>query len=210
MSSLENLLGVTREKLRTWMDEAVEIDNYVESIVGGRSLWQLSRDKRPYLYAVVKAISPKLAVETGVGSGVSTTFILSALQEGELHSIDMGVRYGGEGEEKVGFVVPENLRGKWHLHLGRSSEVLVPLLKQLEEIQFFLHDGEHSYQNVIFELSTAWNFMERGAIIIDNYNFTDAPRDFAKKAGVQLIQLSSTDGGLSLILKDRGPPATST
>jgi len=58
MSSLENLLGVTREKLRTWMDEAVEIDNYVESIVGGRSLWQLSRDKRPYLYAVVKGNIP--------------------------------------------------------------------------------------------------------------------------------------------------------
>src|SRR5439155_326535 len=44
------------------------------------------------LYAIVRELRPRVAVETGVCNGVSTAFLLLALEAngfGELHSIDL-------------------------------------------------------------------------------------------------------------------------
>ncbi|BBD72262.1 hypothetical protein HS1genome_0651 [Sulfodiicoccus acidiphilus] len=201
MVKLADLLGVNEVQLRKWREEAEMISERLDRQLGKRNLWQLSRDKRPFLYASVKAASPRVAVETGVGSGVSTTLILSALENGELHSIDIGAKYGEEGEEKVGFLVPEELKTKWRLHLGRSSDLLEPLLKELGEVEFFLHDGEHTYSNVMFELRTVWRYMKSGIVAVDNYRFTEAPLNFAKEVGAKLVELSPTDGGMAIIPK---------
>jgi len=46
----------------------------------------------PYLYVAVRALKPSIVVETGVGSGMSSSFILRALAMngfGTLYSIDL-------------------------------------------------------------------------------------------------------------------------
>src|SRR5947208_313273 len=67
------------------------------------------------LYAVLRKLRPRVAVETGVCNGVSTAFLLLALAEngaGELHSIDLPEIAGEDYESgtfwdgKGGAVIP--------------------------------------------------------------------------------------------------------
>jgi hypothetical protein len=48
--------------------------------------------KGPLLYVLIRALKPKIVLETGVASGVSTLFMLQALNHnthGTLYSIDL-------------------------------------------------------------------------------------------------------------------------
>jgi len=63
-------------------------------------------------YAICRILKPKIVVEAGVAYGVTTTFILKALQvngKGELHSIDPPP-LGKNSERFIGYLVPKNLR----------------------------------------------------------------------------------------------------
>ena len=63
------------------------------------------------IYAIVRALKPKLFVETGVQNGISTYFILSALERngyGMLHSID--IQETLQDGKKVGWLVPDELK----------------------------------------------------------------------------------------------------
>lgn len=184
-----SLFGVHRDLVEGWAHEAEKLNLQVERKLGGRRLWAIGTKERVLLYCVTRAVHPTIAVETGVGPGVSTTFILAALGQGVLHSFDLGVKYGDEQETyPVGFVVPEELRSKWRLHLGDSKKLLEPFYLSLgqQKIQLFLHDGEHTYSNVAKELMLAWQHMDRGAILVDNYDWTDAPKHFAENVGAAL------------------------
>jgi hypothetical protein len=46
------------------------------------------------------------------------------------------------------FVIPKWLKRRWHLTIGRSQDALLPLLTKLGSIDIFLHDSEHSYENL--------------------------------------------------------------
>jgi predicted O-methyltransferase YrrM len=105
-------------------------------------------------YAVVRATRPQVVVETGVGFGVTSTFLLRALARngmGELHSIDRPAPVVG-APRWVGYLVPEDLRGRWKFHEGASLDVLPRLLKTLGPVDMFLHDSRHTYRNILGEL----------------------------------------------------------
>ncbi len=179
------------------------IDKVLRARLRGRRLWgALSPEKRPILYTIIKLLKPKIAMETGVGAGVSSAVILSTLNElndGLLYSIEISNYY--DENYPVGFIVPEELKGRWRLLIGSSRELLEKTLMQLGDVQFFLHDSDHSYDNVLFELRMVWRFMKHGIILIDNYRFSNAAVQFAKEVNAPLIGLSSEAGGLAMILK---------
>ncbi len=198
---IASLFGAPLTTVERFSAEAEEINLAVERKLGGRRLWALGRDERFALYCVTRLVRPRIAVESGVGSGVSTTFILSALEQGVLHSFDLGVKYGDEEEAyPVGLIVPEELRKKWVLHLGDSKRLLKPFLKSLgnDKIQLFLHDGEHTTPNVRSELTLAWSHMDKGAILVDNCDWTEAPDEFAKRLNTSITHLVDD---MCLILK---------
>jgi predicted O-methyltransferase YrrM len=58
----------------------------------GRATGRTGYDEGLYLYALLRELRPDVAVETGVCNGVSTAFLLLALDRnahGALHSIDL-------------------------------------------------------------------------------------------------------------------------
>lgn len=132
------------------------------------------------LYAMNRFLAPDTVLETGVASGLSSAYILLALEnnnKGKLYSIDLPFEEDGEFDEwaallpkgkKSGWLIPQHLRQRWELTLGRSADVMPTLLKQLESIDVFLHDSDHSYENMKWEYRTVWPYLRRGGLLLSH------------------------------------------
>lgn len=102
----------------------------------GRVTGRDGYDEGLRLYRLLRELKPMVSVETGVCNGVSTAFLLLALERngtGELHSIDLpevageeyepGTFWDGKGGAVIppgrdpGWMVPEDLRSRWSLSL---------------------------------------------------------------------------------------------
>ena len=192
-----------------------------ESVVAtgaNHSLGAIGYAEGTYLYAVLRALRPQVAVETGVANGFSTAFSLLALQangEGHLHSIDLprevgrdyepGTFYEGEGRAGIptgsepGWLIPAELKERWTLVLGRSQEALPPLLGRLGTIDSFMHDSEHSFECMWFEFNAAWPALRPGGLLLsDDVNSTEAFRRFAAQEGREPVHLAR---GMALVRK---------
>ena len=65
---------------------------------------------------------------------------------------------------------------------GSSSEMLPEILKKYQSIDMFLHDSDHTYENMQFELEIAWKYLSKnGYIICDNIDTNSAFFDFCYK-----------------------------
>lgn len=188
---LFNFLGTKKEAFEKAMEEASVIVDYVDTKIGGKEYWQVSYDELQIIYACVKLKRPKLVAETGVGPGTTTTAILSAMRgtDGLLISFDLGIKYGEEEEAlPVGWVIPKNLKSGWKLVIGDSRKTLENALKSYGKINIFFHDSQHEYNHVMFELETARKYAEsKPLFIVDNYDWTRAPADFARDHGYKLL-----------------------
>jgi predicted O-methyltransferase YrrM len=86
--------------------------------------------------------------------------------------------------KEPGWMVPAELRERWQLVLGRSQDELPPLLERVGEIDFFMHDSEHSYECMSFEFEAAWNSLRPGgAIVADDVTVNSAWDEFAARVG---------------------------
>lgn len=159
----------------------------------------LRREVGEAMFALVRDVAPCTLVETGVCNGVSTAVLLAALERngrGHLHSLDFpeytdtdyppGAFWEGKLGAVVprgktpGWLVPERLRHRWTLYLGRSQELLPDLLARLGSIDFFFHDSEHSYQCMTFEYQLAWRHLAPGGILLsDDVTWNSAFAEFA-------------------------------
>ncbi len=112
----------------------------------------MGKQDRLSLYLAVRCFRPRVVVETGTAAGLSASMILSALERngsGILHSIDLS------NDSNIGHRIPESLRDRLSMHKGRQVLELTELLKRSGEIDFFLHDSDHSYSNMRNELRWA-------------------------------------------------------
>jgi predicted O-methyltransferase YrrM len=154
------------------------------------------------LYVIVRKLCPDKVVETGVSAGVSSAYILQALednQNGYLYSIDLPNTAIIEAQkvERSGFVIPEYLHNRWTLWLGSSQELLRTLLKEVGHIDMFLHDSEHSYNNMQWEYETAWMSMNDGGLIMSHdINDNSAFHDFSKCVKRKYFEIFFTGVGI--------------
>lgn len=122
-------------------------------------------------YALCRALRPATVLETGVAWGVSSSFITKALAlngHGELHSVDRPPTRP-RVDDYVGALVPEELRSRWTLHRGTSRRVLPWLLPRLDGLSLFIHDSDHTYRNVTWELQTVTPRLVRpAAVLVDD------------------------------------------
>jgi predicted O-methyltransferase YrrM len=141
-------------------------------------------------FIICRALRPRVVVETGVGSGVTTAFILQALAangEGHLWSIDLPPI---EAEEFAGSFVPQHLRNRWTLLRGRSRQLLPRLLRDLPAPDLFLHDSLHTTRNMTFEFQAAWQRMASGSVLLsDDIHMSKAFARFItdKQIGLSLV-----------------------
>jgi hypothetical protein len=147
------------------------------------------------LYAIVRALRPAVMIETGGTPGKSTAFVLQAMERngsGHLYTIDLPPAaveqsaltrretYHELRPAEVGsnWIVPDRLRERRTLLLGKSSEHLPLLLTKLDRVDIFLHDSDHSYENMTWEFETAWPKVKTDGLllsddVLDNTSFFD-------------------------------------
>ncbi|WP_281194378.1 class I SAM-dependent methyltransferase [Halorubrum sp. F4] len=176
------------------------------------------------LYALVRKYQPETIVETGVCNGCSTLFLLLALHEnqtGQLYSIDYPFYadeslaefksetfdgYGGAAipsDRDPGWIIPDDLRTRWTLRLGKAQEELPRLLDELPPVEFFIHDSEHSAPCMMMEFELAWTHLaEGGWILSDDIDWNDAWRIFTQvREPHQVGQIEPSMGYLRTSLK---------
>jgi Methyltransferase domain len=121
-------------------------------------------------YAVARAIRPSTVIETGVCYGVTSAYLLAALErneQGHLYSIDLPP-LGKDGDDYVGWLVPNELRNRWTLRRGTSRRLLGPLIAELGTVDLFVHDSLHTYRNMKNEFETVWPALRRGGVLISD------------------------------------------
>jgi len=119
-------------------------------------------------YLSCRLIEPEVTVETGVAYGVSSAFILRAIEEngrGTLHSVDLPP-LRREYKKFWGIAVPDALRDRWRLHRGSSSRILPRLLEKTPTVDLFVHDSLHTQRNMRREFDTVWPHLRNGAVLL--------------------------------------------
>jgi predicted O-methyltransferase YrrM len=119
-------------------------------------------------YLLCRLLEPDVVIETGVAYGVSSAFILRALEEngrGVLHSVDLPP-LRRECERFWGMAVDKTLARRWTLHRGSSARVLPRLLEELKTGDLFVHDSLHTYRNMQREFEAVWPRLRTGGVLI--------------------------------------------
>jgi len=176
------------------------------------SILQLGAAFKTVQYLLLRATAPLRVVETGVLHGLSSAFLLNALdrnQRGELISIDLPAdpAWADRAVSESGYVdsddlplghgpgwaVPDALRKRWSLQLGAARQLL-PEILAVSPCDYFVHDSEHTYEHMSFELDLAWNHLAGGTFIVcDNIDWCEAFADFCRFRKVDPV-LVSGDG----------------
>jgi len=157
-----------------------------------------------FLYILCKLAKPELIVETGVAYGLSSMYILQAFEEnkkGSLHSID-GIFSPWQTMEMIGSAIPSNLKNRWSIHFGSSTENLHNVLSSLRSVDIFFHDSLHTYKNMMFEFEMAWPCISSGGFLIsDDIGDNNAFYDFCTKLNLDFITLKQKSGMYLGIIK---------
>ena len=121
------------------------------------------------IYALVRIFKPMKMVETGVRTGVSTKYILEALEKNNKgHLVSCDPCYSGQksAEQWLWRHLDLESHCRWVFH-GKTSKCL---LEDKGPWDFFLHDSDHMEENYKFELEMAWERLSPGGILaVDDY-----------------------------------------
>lgn len=109
---------------------------------------------------------PDIVLETGVFTGSSTVIILEGLKQlnkGMLYSIDnlSSIR------KWTGCYVTPDLKDRWALFKGKSKDFF-DLFSDQFIIDIFLHDSEHTQENMGFEYGWAFKHIKQNGWIVSH------------------------------------------
>jgi Methyltransferase domain len=141
------------------------------------------------LYAMVRLLRPTHVVEVGVSSGVSSAYLLQALERnghGTLHSVDLprpapkrtgpvAHSFGSwtiPAGRSSGWAVPFALKKRWDLRLGDKKLVLPLLGEELPEVDLFLYDVPHSDPQCFAEFLSIDPRLHPGSIALVDHGGT--------------------------------------
>lgn len=108
-------------------------------------------------------------IETGVAQGISSRVALEVLAEndcGHLWSIDLPHPLNHKLHGQTGAAVTDSCRSRWTYIEGESEKMLPPLVKQVGNVELFIHDSLHTAKNTLFEMEQAASIMPPGGVML--------------------------------------------
>ena len=153
-------------------------------------------------YVLARIIRPSAIIETGVCYGVTSAFLLKALQvnrRGTLHSIDLPP-LGKDADQFVGKLIPDDLRGSWKLYRGASKSLLPYVLKEVGSLGLFVHDSLHTYRNMLLEFEMVRpHLAPTAAVVADDIEGNEAFDEWVVKTYPQYSAALQEESKQSLI-----------
>ncbi len=152
-------------------------------------------------YAICRAVKPEIFIETGVAFGVTSSYILKALEvnkKGKLISIDKPPAKP-RATEFIGAYIPDELRCNWRLYRGASQKLLPQILSEIKEVNIFLHDSRHTYNNMSAEFKLVEPYLtDRSVLIADDINRNIAFEESVSRTHPDFWACSTEDSKESL------------
>ncbi|MFY9716909.1 MAG: class I SAM-dependent methyltransferase [Thermoplasmata archaeon] len=156
-----------------------------EHRTGGRTGY-VEIDAPLELYALTRLLRPRHILEVGVSSGVSSAYLLRALErngQGTLHSVDRPTldRHPSTRSARrpaswalpfgrgPGWAIPMALRKRWDLRWGDKAEVLPVLAEELPEVGLFVYDVPHRDRETLREFRRLDPLFPVGAVAIADH-----------------------------------------
>lgn len=171
--------GTSIAKCRTWIDE-INTDDELKTRIARSTSKALRRGlsddvprfgRRAGWYCLVRATEPEHVVETGTDKGIGSLVLARALERnghGRLTTIDIN--------EDSGYMLAEAPAGLISRRIGDS----VSIIRELEDINLFLHDSDHSHVHEAAEFEAVSPCLAPGALVLsDNSELTSALSDWA-------------------------------
>lgn len=123
------------------------------------------------IWCLVAHTRPAKVVETGVAHGLISRVILERLERngaGHLWSVDLPAVDPALHHE-IGIAIPPDRRSRWTYVAGTSRRRLPGLVRELGQVDLFVHDSLHTARNTCFELGTVWPALPPGgAAVVDD------------------------------------------
>jgi predicted O-methyltransferase YrrM len=210
---LAELTGATAPALRDYRRELAAGDLPDRLLDRGASLaFTLELPQAPLLHLIVRAMRPQRVVETGVGPGYSTAWLLAALEangSGELYSLGPGSHLGraaGVGPLSVGSFVPPALRRRWTLVLGQTEERFEELLPPTHGTDLVFVDRGPDSERARYELHHAWQALApSGLLLAHHVESTPAWTDLCRAQGMPPQVLDAGPPALGALAVGRRP-----
>ena len=192
--NLKKILPNNKSEINTFLREANNITKEFEVFANSQSFTAIRLLDCSVLYTIVRALKPKIIVETGVSNGISSRCILEALKRnnyGTLYSIDLPKESSLaliHPNKEIGWLVPNTLKKRWKLILGDSKVLLPKVLSECKEVDIFLHDSYHTYEFMTFEFRTAWEYITNNSMLLSHdINVNKAFEDFVKEVNPKYV-----------------------
>lgn len=167
-------------------------------------------------YTMVRLVKPQVVLETGVHDGLSSALILRAMSRnnrGRLVSIDLPDLNLPNGVGGPGWLIPDELKSRWHLCLGDSRRLLPLLARQHAPIDIFIHDSDHRAEFQTFEYRTVRPFLASDGLLLSDDAIPDLFATLAKEWGASTILVPGAApetgimlGGMRFCSQFRGVP----
>ena len=179
-----NLFGKKSErfadKFSAIFNEALKRQEECPVKMGGAGALEL-------IYEACEFTEAKSVVETGVAYGWSSLAALMSLEKrgGILYSSDMPY-LGQNGDQYVGYVVPEYLKKNWKLFRHADRESLPKILGEALQFDVVHYDSDKAYEGMMWAYRQLYPRLRKGGVFIsDDINDNSAFQDFSEKNGIE-------------------------
>lgn len=138
------------------------------------------------IYYACEFTHAKNVVETGVAYGWSSLASLLSLvkRNGILYSSDMPY-LAQDGDQYVGYVVPDNLKKSWKLFRFADKESLPKIFAENSVFDVLHYDSDKSYNGRMWAYEVLYKHLKKGGVFIsDDIGDNSAYQDFCEKNNI--------------------------
>ena len=185
-SQISTLLGLSPAEVFNYLEELrtnVELSRHVRdawSVNSSRADSVVGYGRREGWYGFIRALKPKVVVETGVHDGLGALVILSALKK-NLEEGYPGKYIGTDINPSAGWLITSSFKKMSSVLYGDSLESITRLE---DSVDVFINDSDHSAEYESAEYEAIAPLLNATSLILgDNSHSTDSLREFAEKTG---------------------------
>lgn len=182
--AVSSLFGIDIEPFKTEFQQVLKDSEQREKEcpikMGGPGALEL-------IYYACEFTNAQHVVETGVAYGWSSLAALLSLEKrnGTLYSSDMPY-LAQDGDQYVGYVVPENLRKNWKLFRFADKESLPKIFAENQVFDVVHYDSDKSYNGRVWAYNELYKHLKEGGVFIsDDIGDNSAYQDFCEKNNIE-------------------------